>query len=62
MSLTLGERQYRHKRVALYRRALALPLDGRRDRADRRVDSSLRRLIRLYTAPALIHNGRKPKQ
>ncbi|URQ05044.1 hypothetical protein SEA_ITER_56 [Arthrobacter phage Iter] len=59
--LTLGERQYRHRRVAAYRRALALPLPSPRDRVDRRVDSQIRRLIRLYNAPALIHNGRKPR-
>ncbi|WGH20343.1 hypothetical protein SEA_MAGUCO_51 [Arthrobacter phage MaGuCo] len=63
--LSLGERQYRHRRYAVRRQALDLviPAGGPYERrAERRWRSALRRSIRRHFAtPALIHNGRKAR-
>lgn len=58
--LPLGARRYNHRVGRAYRKALAVSPDHR-DARDRRTDSGLRRLIQHYRNPALIHNGRKPR-
>lgn len=63
--LTLGERQYRHRRYEIRHRMLDLPIPTGgpyERRAERRWKAAIRHSItRHFTTPSLIHNGRKPR-
>lgn len=65
MSLTLGERQYRHKRHKVVQDTIRLyeaTLYDDFPTLTRRTNAHLRRLARtIYSTPSLIHNGRKPR-